>query len=83
MKLVQLPSLAVKKEGSTPRTALHFLNKKELFSAFHHSKTMNSCENSLFFLKSTKDFLTYFNGTPLGTRTLDPLIKSQLLYQLS
>ena len=24
-----------------------------------------------------------FNGVLLGTRTLDPLIKSQLLYQLS
>jgi len=31
------------------RTTLPFLNKKELFSAFHHSKTMNYCENSLFF----------------------------------
>ena len=25
----------------------------------------------------------YKNGVPLGIRTLDPLIKSQLLYQLS
>ena len=25
----------------------------------------------------------FFNGDSLGTRTLDPLIKSQLLYQLS
>ena len=25
----------------------------------------------------------YLNGTPSGIRTLDPLIKSQLLYQLS
>ena len=30
-----------------------------------------------------EDLPIYFNGTPLGTRTLDPLIKSQLLYQLS
>ena len=28
-------------------------------------------------------FLGVFSCTPLGIRTLDPLIKSQLLYQLS
>ena len=29
------------------------------------------------------DYKPFFNGAPSGTRTLDPLIKSQLLYQLS
>lgn len=29
------------------------------------------------------DFQSFLQCTPSGTRTLDPLIKSQLLYQLS
>ena len=33
--------------------------------------------------KSLEGFLKSNNGGPLGIRTLDPLIKSQLLYQLS
>ncbi len=37
-------------------------------------------------IKNRKAFLKsfpVFSGAPSGTRTLDPLIKSQLLYQLS
>ena len=33
--------------------------------------------------KKTSVQRSYLNGTPSGARTLDPLIKSQLLYQLS
>ena len=32
---------------------------------------------------SYKPIYIFFNGVQLGIRTLDPLIKSQLLYQLS
>ena len=35
-----------------------------------------------YYKKRTFDDVRFF-GTPSGTRTLDPLIKSQLLYQLS
>ena len=33
--------------------------------------------------KALMKFINAFFCTPLGIRTLDPLIKSQLLYQLS
>ena len=59
----------------------------EIMSKFKSHKEM------LFYINEThtkeKSFdttvskLFFSNGTPLGTRTPDPLIKSQLLYQLS
>ena len=56
-----------------------FLCKKK------HMMRWDSCGNFLFSCgneKATRS-LTKFCGGRAGTRTLDPLIKSQLLYQLS
>ena len=46
-----------------------------------HGKKQKSSENQLIF----RTFLLFalMSCTPSGIRTLDPLIKSQLLYQLS
>ena len=42
------------------------------------------CTHGLQNKKAMKSFdFTAFSGAPPGTRTLGPLIKSQLLYQLS
>ena len=47
------------------------------------SKDLNPPEKQKKFDTFTVSNLIYYNGGPLGTRTPDPLIKSQLLYQLS
>ena len=61
-----------------PRISPFFLSENHLIL---HSKKQKSSENQLIF----RTFLLFalICCTPSGIRTLDPLIKSQLLYQLS
>ena len=61
-----------------PRISPFFLSENHLIL---HSKKQKSSENHLIF----RTFLLFalICCTPSGIRTLDPLIKSQLLYQLS
>ena len=66
------------KEKTCKRAELHSYKAKTKFTErekhpIYKEKRSNTFVSNLYFS----------NGTPLGTRTLDPLIKSQLLYQLS
>ena len=57
----------------------------KLISCFHQINFCGGKDKTIFqnATKNKKEIIYNLLCTPSGTRTLDPLIKSQLLYQLS